>query len=160
MSVARKPENGVHVEASATWEYALLRYAALLYALGLIVHTADHFRRGVDVLTPQVFWAGNVSTIVGVAVIALILAGHRVAPIAAVAFGLPAALGITAVHLLPHWSAFSDAFPGAHHTGVTSMSWGVVLVEILGGIALSAAGMLVLRRQGDIPHSQGRATIT
>lgn len=159
MSIAGRSGSAAHAETSAGWEYALLRYAALVYAFGLIVHTAGHFRRGLDVLTPQVFWAGNVSTVVGVAVIVLVLAGHRIAPYVAVAFGLPTALGVIAVHLLPHWSALSDAFPGANHTGVTSMSWGVVLVEIVGGIALSAAGVLVLRRSSETLRSRDEAAL-
>ena len=48
-----------------------LRYAALLYALGLVLHTADHLRRGTDVVTNQVLWAGNLSTLLGVVTVAL-----------------------------------------------------------------------------------------
>jgi hypothetical protein len=108
---------------TGSWEYAFLRYATLAYAFGLIVHTSDHLRRGTSVITPEVLWAGTVSTAAGAGVIFLVLAGHRLAPAAAAAFGFPVALGVTLVHLLPHWSVFSDAFPGAHHTGVTSLSW-------------------------------------
>ena len=132
-----------------TWEYAFLRYAPLVYAFGLLVHTADHLRRGIGVLTPEVFWAGNVSTVAGVAVIIVVLTGHRLAAPVAAAFGFPVAVGIALVHLLPHWSALSDAFPGAHHTGVTSMSWGVVLIEIVGAIALSVAGLVAVRRASE-----------
>ncbi len=135
-----------HRPDARSWEYAFLRYATLVYALGLLVHTVDHLRRGVDVLTPQVFWAGNVSTLAGVAVIILVLAQHRLAPVVATAFGLPVAVGIVAVHLLPHWSAFSDAFPGSHHTGVGLQSWTVVMIEIAGALALSVGGALVLRQ--------------
>jgi hypothetical protein len=101
-----------------------LRYAGGLYAVGLVLHTADHVRRGLDVLTPEVSVAGYLSIGGGLLVLALILYGHRLAPIAAVAYGLPAAIGTAASHLLPHWSSFSDAFPGAHGTGVTGVSWG------------------------------------
>lgn len=124
---------------------ALLRWATALYAVGLVAHTVDHLRRGVDVITPEVLWAGNVSTVAGVALIVLVYAKHRMAPAAAVAFGFSMALGVSAVHLLPHWSAFSDAFPGAHHTGVTPVSWTVVLVEIVGGLAMGIAGARMMR---------------
>src|SRR5205807_2977109 len=113
-----------------TWRFALLRYATLLYAFGLIVHTGDHLRRGIDVLTPEVFWAGNVSTLVGVVVIALVLVGHPTAPLLATLLGFTVAPGVAAAHLLPHWSAFSDAFPRAHGTGVAPVSWAVVMIEI------------------------------
>jgi hypothetical protein len=124
-----------------------LRYAALFYAVGLVVHTADHLRRGTDVLTTEVNVLGTVSTLGGLVVIGLVLARHRLAPLAAVAFGFPVALGVAATHLLPEWSDFSDAFPGAHHTGVTAFSWLVVLVEIAGLLALGAAGLYAMRQE-------------
>src|SRR3954470_10192486 len=37
-------------------ELRWLRAAALVYALGLALHTADHFHRGLDVITPWVLW--------------------------------------------------------------------------------------------------------
>ena len=138
-----------------TWRYALLRYATLLYAFGLIVHTADHLHRGIDVLTWEVLWAGNVSTILGVVVIVLVLAGHRLAPLLAAVTGISIAVGVSAVHLLPHWSAFSDAFPGASGTGVTPVSWTVVLVEIVGALAMGIAGASLLRTNGDEPSTRG-----
>src|SRR5438132_664819 len=84
-----------------TWRYALLRYATLLYAFGLVVHSGDHVRRGTDVLTPEVMWAGAISTVLGVAVIVLVLVGHRMAPLFATGLGFSSALGTGAVHLLP-----------------------------------------------------------
>ena len=121
----------------------LLRYAALLYAIGLVLHSADHLRRGPDVLTPEVTWAGAVTTIMGVIVITLVFT-HRLAPLAAVAFGVSNAAGVGVVHLLPHWSAFSDAFPGGAGSGVGATSWDAVLIEIAGLLALAAAGTHLL----------------
>jgi acetolactate synthase-1/2/3 large subunit len=37
----------------------VLYYAALFYAAGFLFHNADHFRRGLDVLTPEVLLAGS-----------------------------------------------------------------------------------------------------
>jgi hypothetical protein len=125
----------------------LMTYAAALYGSGLVAHTADHIRRGSGVLTPEVYWAGIVSTVIGVATIALVLTRHRLAPLAAAVVGGPIAVGVAAVHLLPHWGVMSDAFPGAQQTGVTALSWAVVLLEIAGALALGAAGVYVLRRQ-------------
>jgi hypothetical protein len=127
----------------------LLAYAAALYAVGLAVHTADHIRRGTDVLTGEVLALGTASTLGGLAVIALVFARHRLAPLAAVVFGFPVALGVAATHLLPEWSDFSDAFPGAHHTGVTAFSWAVALLEIAGLLALGAAGVYAMRHDPD-----------
>ena len=127
-----------------TWRFALLRYATLLYAFGLIVQTGDHLHRGIGVLTPEVFWAGNISTVLGAVVIALVLVGHPSAPPLATLLGFMVAPGIAAAHLLPHWSAFSDAFPGAHGTGVTPVSWAVVLIEVAGLLAMGLAGLSLL----------------
>jgi hypothetical protein len=126
-------------------EYRLLQYATVLYSAGLLAHIADHLRRGIDVLTPQVLWAGNISTLAGLALIVAVFARSRLAPGAAVVFGFGAAFGVAAVHLLPHWSALSDAFPGSHDAGVTAISWVVVLVEIVGSLAMGIAGVAVLR---------------
>jgi hypothetical protein len=126
-------------------QHPILRYCALFYALGLALHTADHFRRGLDAVTPQVLWVGNVSTAIGITVAALVIVGHRWGPMLAAVTGIPVALGVAAVHLLPKWSALSDAFVGAHNTGVTAFSWTVVLIEIAGAVAMGIAGWMVVR---------------
>jgi hypothetical protein len=131
----------------------ILRYATASYAVALALHTADHLHRGVSLLTAQVLWLGNVSTAAGLVTVALVFMRHRRAPLAAAALGIPTALGVAAVHLLPTWSAFSDAFPGAHHTGVTAVSWFVVLLEIAGATAMGVAGIATMRHQRELaPH--------
>lgn len=70
----------------------------------------------------------------------------RWAALAAVAIGFPDAVGISAVHLLPHWSSFSDAFPGAHRTGVTGFSWFAAVIEVVGALAFALAGADAWRR--------------
>jgi hypothetical protein len=122
-----------------------LKRAALLYATGLVLHTADHLKRGLDVVTPQVLWAGNLSTLLGVATVVLVLMRHPRAPLFAALTGIPVAVGVAAVHLLPEWSAFSDAFPAAHGTGVTFVSWAVVSIEIVGALLMGIAGLRALR---------------
>jgi hypothetical protein len=128
-------------------EHRLLKYCALFYALGLALHTADHLRRGLDVVTPQVLWAGNVSTLIGVTTVVAVILGHRYGPMLAAVTGLPVGLGVAAVHLLPKWSALSDTFQGAHNNGVTALSWTVVLMEIAGALAMGVVGFLVVREQ-------------
>jgi len=123
----------------------LLRWAAAVYALGLAAHTADHIRRGTGVISPEVYWAGLVSTAAGVATLLLVALRHRLAPLAAALLGVPVAIGVAAVHLLPHWSVLSDAFPGSRGTGVTPLSWTVVLVEIAGALVMGIAGVRALR---------------
>lgn len=133
--------DGAPADATTTGERAL-RYGALLYAVGFVVHNADHWRRGFDVLTRHVLWAGTFSTVLAVVTLTLVATRHRLAPLAAAAVGIPTALGIAAVHLLPEWSAFSDSLPDG---GVDALSWTAVLVEIAGAAALGVAGLHALR---------------
>jgi hypothetical protein len=130
-------------EPNSLPECRVLRYSALIFLAGLLVHGADHWRRGFDAVTPQVYWAGTGLSILGLIAIALVLMGHRLAPMFAVAVGFPTALGVAASHLLPRWSSLSDAFPGS---GVGALSYAAVIVEIVGALALGMAGTYTLRR--------------
>lgn len=124
-----------------------LRVSTAIYAAGLALHTADHFRRGLDQITAAVLWAGNGSTVLGAVAIALVLARHRSAALVAAVSGLPIAAGVAFVHLSPGWGALSDPFVGGGHSGVTALSWTVVIVEIAGAVALSWSGWRALRRE-------------
>jgi hypothetical protein len=125
----------------------VLIYAALFYGAGFLIHNADHIRRGFSVEPTGVLIAGSLAGIAQLAAIVAVLARHRLAPVLAVAFGFPDAIGIAAVHLLPHWSSsLSDAFPGAHGTGVTALSWVAAITEITGALAFGFAGLYVLKR--------------
>jgi hypothetical protein len=123
-----------------------LRWAAGIYALGLALHTFDHLRRGLDASPVAVLWAGNLSTLLGVAAIVLVFAGHRWAPAFAAITGIPVAIGVAAVHLLPPWGALSESFLDGGN-GITAMSWVVVMIEIVGAFAMGVAGLLALRDQ-------------
>jgi hypothetical protein len=79
----------------------ILRYASVMFAVALIVHGADHLRRGTDVLTTEVLWAGNVQTIGALVTLVLVFTRHRWAPVAAIIIGFASAFGFTVVHLLP-----------------------------------------------------------
>jgi hypothetical protein len=136
------------VDLAPSWVQArgarFLRYAALFYAVAWVVHTGDHVRRGLGVVTPEVSVLGTAAAFLQIVAIALVLGQHRWAPVLAVAVGLPDAIGIAAVHLLPHWSSFSDAFPGAHGTGVTGFSWVAAIIEVAAALAFAAAGARLL----------------
>jgi hypothetical protein len=71
---------------------------------------------------------------------------HPLAPRVSATVAFPGAIGVAAVHLLPHWSVFSDAFPGGATRGITAMSWTAVLLEIAGAVAVGVAGIAALRR--------------
>ena len=93
-------------------------------------------------------WLDNisrrVSTIAGVITLVLVFTRHRWAPLVAAITGFQVALGTAAVHLLPHWSSFSDALPGSRGTGITLFSWIVVNIEIAGALLLGIFGATLL----------------
>ena len=124
----------------------LLTYAAYFYLLAWAVHTGDHLRRGLDVVTPEVSTIGTAAAVLQLVAVVAVVSRVRWAPVLAAAVGFPDAVGIAAVHLLPHWSAFSDAFPGAHATGVTAFSWFAAIIEITGALAFGLAGAYAIRR--------------
>jgi len=125
-----------------------LRVAAVVFAVALLVHGADHLRRGMDVVTPEVFWLGNVQLVLSLVTLVLVFRGHRWAPAFAVGVGFASAAGFSAAHLLPHWSAFSDSFTGAHHaSGVTAFSWIAATFEIAAGLGLGITGLWALRSE-------------
>jgi hypothetical protein len=124
-------------------ELRTLKAATALYALGTTVHTIDHFRRGLDVLTLHVQWIGWLGLVLAAFVMALVLLGHPLAPRAAAAAGFAQALGIAAVHLPPRWSAFSDSLASGH---LGPMSWAAVTIEIIGALAMGLAGLGAIRQ--------------
>jgi hypothetical protein len=124
----------------------LLRATGVVFAVALLVHGADHARRGVGELAPAVFWLGNVQTIGALTALFLVFTRHRWAPVAAIVVGFASAVGFTVVHLVPDWGPLSDAFPGAHgNADVTTFSWFAALFEIGADLAFGAAGVFALR---------------
>lgn len=123
----------------------LLQLAAAGYAVAWAVHTGDHIHRGLGALTVEVSTAGSIAAVAQLLVVATVFLRWRWAAVAAVAIGVPDAVGIAAVHLLPHWSAFSDAFPGSSGTGVTGFSWFAAVLEIVAALLFAAAGVHALR---------------
>jgi hypothetical protein len=130
----------------------MLRYAALVFAAALLVHGADHWRRGFKVLTPEVYWGGMVLTVLAVISIILVLTRHPWGPLAAVVAGFPMAVGVAASHLLPHWSAFSDAFPGS---GVDGLSYAAVILEVIASLVFGTAGIRTLLARDRVGRSDG-----
>jgi hypothetical protein len=125
----------------------LLRLTAIAYGVTLVVHLADHLRRGTGASPRSVILLGSLTAVLQVVAITAGLRRRPVAPALAVAVGLPDALGIFAVHLLPRWSALSDAYPGVRAApGVTAFSWVTAIAELLAAAAFAWAGWVALRR--------------
>jgi hypothetical protein len=124
-----------------------LRLAAAAYGLAIAVHLVDHLRRGVSASPGVVIALGTAALLFQVVAIAAALARHRLAPVLAVAVGLPDAIGVFAVHLLPRWSGLSDAFAGAARApGVTAFSWVTGIAEVATALAFAAAGWMAWSR--------------
>ena len=133
-----------HIEGRSGWDLRL-RWAAVFFAVALSVHTADHLRRGMDVVPPAVFTAGIIQGVLAVIAVVLVFRGSRWAPHAAILVGFASALGFTAAHLLPTWGAFSGSFlDAAPVEAVTWFSWATAILEIVGDLVFGAAGIAVL----------------
>jgi hypothetical protein len=121
--------------------------AAAVFAVALAVHAFDHLRRGMDVLTPSVFWLGNFQTVVAVVTLVLVVRRHRLALPFAVFIGFASAFGFVVVHLLPDFGPVSDSFCGAHPAPhVTGLSWFAALFEIGADLLFGAFALDALRR--------------
>ena len=130
------------------WD-ARMRWAAVFFAIALTLHTADHLRRGMDVVPPAVMTAGMIQGVAAALTVVLVFRGSRWAPHAAILVGFASAMGFSAAHLLPTWGAFSDSFINAPPAaGVTWFSWVTAILEILADLLFAAAGVAVLVARG------------
>jgi hypothetical protein len=128
----------------ADWD-SRLRWVAVIFVVALSLHTADHLRRGMNVVPPAVMAAGMVQGVLALLTVVLVFRGSRWAPHGAVVIGFVSALGFAAAHLLPTWGAFSDSFidptPAA---GVTWFSWVSAVAEILADLLFGVTGVAAL----------------
>lgn len=122
-----------------------LRAAAAFLLVTFVGHNADHLRRGLDAISPEVEMLGTIGAAVTVVALGLAFSGHRWTPAAAVSVGLPLAVGFAAVHFLPDWGAYSDSFPSGD---VDGLSWLAATGEVTGALVFAAVGAGVLRRRG------------
>lgn len=125
------------------------RSISAVFLIAVLVHGVDHLRRGQDVVTTAVRAAGSTQLVLAAIAVALVFRRHRLAPVAAIALGLPSAIGFAAAHLLPHWSSFSDSFVGTQRgAGVNAFSWFTAVFEIAADLVFAGAGLAVLRQRG------------
>src|SRR5438874_2427243 len=125
------------------------RYAAVLYATGTLLHTLDHFRRGVHTVSDGVVFPGTFGMVFAAVAITLAVIDHPNAPYAAL-YGFPHAIGIAAIHYLPRWSSLSDSALGG---GWSPVSWFAVSIEIVGALAFAFAGLALIRaRSPQLAH--------
>jgi hypothetical protein len=120
--------------------------AALLLAAADVAHALDHTRQGRD-LAPEVYTAGIAGWIALALLLVLVARRNRLAALYAAAVALSVAAGIVAVHLAPHWSAFSDPYSSFDPD---ALSWALVALPVLAALLLVVRAVEVLRADGRV----------
>lgn len=110
-----------------------LLLANIVLAVLIVGHVADHgLRQPADEQLSRVAslpgLLGALAIFVSLAVVAT---GYRHAPRIAGVVGVLTALGFVAVHLVPHWSLFSDPYPDR---SLDAVSWIQMLATLAGGL--------------------------
>lgn len=122
-----------------------LRATAWTYAATIAIHLVDHLLRGAGASPGGVTVLGSLALAAQVVAIVAVLRGHRHGALLAFAVGLPDALGVVAVHLLPAWSALSDSYASGA-PGTTWFSWTTAIAEAAAAAAFTIAGWAEMRR--------------
>ncbi|MFC6013919.1 hypothetical protein [Nocardia lasii] len=124
-----------------------LRLTTAIFAVALLVHGADHLRRGMDVTSPLVNTLGTLQVLFALFTVFLVARGRPEGARAAVLIGFASAIGFTVVHVLPDWfGPLSDSFVNAPpELRVTGFSWFAAVFEIAADLAIAVAGLRVLR---------------
>lgn len=120
-----------------------LQAATGIFAVGFVLHNADHVRRGFDVVNDGVIIGGTLAAMLVAVLFTVVALRHPVAPAVAAVVGLSLAVGVGAVHLLPSWGEFSDSLPDGD---VDALTYVAVLGEIGGAVLVGAVGVRILRR--------------
>jgi hypothetical protein len=132
-----------------------LSIAAIAFLAANVAHTLDHQRQGTERLTTEIYIGGSLISILAVVTLVMALRHNPQAPLVATVVGFWTALGVTASHILPHWSALSDPYPDLN---VDALSWVIVLLEIGAAAALGVVGLSELRRSGRLKAAPRQAT--
>jgi hypothetical protein len=133
----------------------LLRLTATVFTLAVLIHNADHLRRGADTVQPSVLWLGTAAMAIEVAPVLLVFMRHRAAPLVCAVFGFALAAGYVFVHFTPQRGWLSDSFTGGD---AAAFSWFAATFESVAALALGASGWVVLRRRGGLTSAATGAT--
>jgi hypothetical protein len=127
-----------------------LRRATLLVLATHVLHDLDHVRHG-TAAPGAVVATAILGWIALIALLVLVFRGHRLAAPYAAAFGVASALGFVLVHLVPRWSAFSNAYADAD---VDALSWVLAALPVAAGLYLAVQAAAVMRAPaGSAPGS-------
>ena len=128
---------------SARHRVDALTAASVAFALTILAHGADHIRQGTDSLTAEVYWGGAVLALINFTIIGLAITRHPRAPLLCAAVGAWTAFAVSAAHLAPHWSAFSNPYPDL---SLDALSWVAMLSEVVAAAAMAGVAIAALRR--------------
>jgi hypothetical protein len=121
-----------------------LTLAAAAFVAANALHTLDHLRQGTGDLATEVLAGGTVLSSLAVLTFVLALRHHPRAALWAAVVGAWSALAVSASHIAPHWSAFSDSYFEIH---ADALSWAIMLAEVLAAAGLGLVGFRELRRR-------------
>jgi hypothetical protein len=108
--------------------------AALVLTVADVLHAVDHTRQARH-LASEVYVVGVAGWIALAVLLVLIARRHALAAPYAAAVGVSVAAGLVAVHVAPHWGAFSDPYPAFDADG---LSWALVALPVAAAVNLVA----------------------
>jgi hypothetical protein len=123
----------------------LLQVAAGAFAVAVVLHNADHLRRGGGSVSAQVFWLGSAAILLEVGVVAIVRSRHPSAPLAAIAVGFSLALGYVVVHFTPDRSLISDSLVDGDAQIISVLA---ASLETSTAFLLGLAGVRAVRERG------------
>lgn len=133
-----------------------LKVAGAFFVFAVLLHNADHARRGGGSVTTDVFWIGSAAIVLEVGVVALIFGDHRDAPLAATVIGFALALGYVFVHFTPERGWLSDTFVSGSPALISRVA---ASLEIAGALGLAFAGLAAARAR-PVRETQGTTVVS
>jgi hypothetical protein len=122
-----------------------LSIASIALVGTMLLHGADHERQGTDLLTTEVQIGGSFLAVLAISTLYMTLSHNRHAALWCAVVGLYIAVAVTASHILPHWSAFSNSYTNEVDADV--VSWLAMLSEVIAAFVLGVLGIRELRRR-------------
>jgi hypothetical protein len=102
-----------------------------------VLHDLDHVRQA-RALDLELYGVALLALMMLTATLVLLLQRHVLAELAAVTVGGATVLGVAVVHVAPPRSFFSDSYSAAHGD---ALSWAIIVLMMLGGLAMTLAGL-------------------
>ncbi|MCA1726889.1 MAG: hypothetical protein LC722_04340 [Actinobacteria bacterium] len=118
-----------------------LSLASLAFLILNVMHTLDHVRQERP-LPAELDVVGAVSLTASVVVLLLAVRDHPLAPLGCAALGAAGFVGLLVVHLVPHWSVFSDPYFDAN---VDALAYGILGLLMAAALYLGYAGVSAVR---------------